>query len=613
MGAINSLIRQCSIQVIENGLVACFVEKHMIDTNNHLINNILKDIKHSDVKKIQQWLDANKIILNLNNLERIFELLIAKKDRKLNGAFYTPKFVIDYIIKKTITKNTRNVCDCSCGSGSFLVEATKRLSEVMHKPISDVIENCVYGVDVLEINIRRAKIMLTLLMLVNGDERKDVSFNLRTANSLNLDWNAEFPEIKKSGGFDAMVGNPPYVRARNLPDEVKISLHTSRWETAPTGKPDLFIPFVELGVNLINEKGILGYIIPNTIQTSLASKNLRKMLQNKELLKEIIDFDHLQVFNDATIYTCIAIIDKKHKSHFRYILVEDPKKLQKINTIKPQDFIKIYFNNLNYLKWILLNDIDMKNVTKIESSGKPLKSICRIKTGISTLRNYLYVIDGDHVNGGYYEKTYNGKTYKIEKEITCEVLKSGQVKNEQYIKNNKMQIIYPYYYDKNKTVTIIAENILKKKYPLCYEYLVAIRSELKKRDNGKKTYATWYAYGRTQGLVDYGPKLIMPDMSYKPRFVLCNKKYLLFFTGYGLWINPGTNMNLKVLCKILNSKVFSYYMDKTSRRYQNGYRSYAKHFVEDFTIPQFTDEEIKIMELTNQIDEMLISKYQLYI
>ena len=211
----------------------------MIDTNNHLINDILKDIKHSDVKKIQRWLDANKIILNLSNLERIFELLIAKKDRKLNGAFYTPKFVIDYIIKKTITKNTRNVCDCSCGSGSFLVEATKRLSEVMQKPISDVIENCVYGVDVLETNIRRAKIMLTLLMLVNGDERKDVSFNLRTANSLNLDWNAEFPEIEKSGGFDAVVGNPPYVRARNLPDEVKISLHTSRWETAPTGKPDL--------------------------------------------------------------------------------------------------------------------------------------------------------------------------------------------------------------------------------------------------------------------------------------------------------------------------------------------------------------------------------------
>ena len=76
---INSLIRQCSIQVIEKGLVACFVEKHMIDTNNHLINNILKDIKHSDVTKIQRWLDANKIILNLSNLERIFELLIAKK------------------------------------------------------------------------------------------------------------------------------------------------------------------------------------------------------------------------------------------------------------------------------------------------------------------------------------------------------------------------------------------------------------------------------------------------------------------------------------------------------------------------------------------------------
>lgn len=612
---VSQLLLCDSVADIERALISHLVEKFQIRTKNHLIRTILSEAKPKTKSTVKHWIETNKIELNLENLERIFELLIEEKDRKLNGAYYTPRFIVDYIIDKAIHRGTRTVCDCSCGAGAFLVEATKRLSIFQNKPISYVIENCIFGADIIADSVFRTKVALTLLMLINGEDKTNLSFNILQGDSLTIQWFDLFPQIALAKGFDAVIGNPPYVNAKHLPDSLKKSLHNSvRWKTAARGKADLFIPFIELGIDIINSSGILGYIVPNTYLTSMASSELRKLLQTERYLKEVIDFNHLQLFNDATIYTCVSFFDKKPKSSFRYCLIDDPEKLGSALNTNDMDFVDIDFETLDYRKWILLNEIDRDNIRKLEGTGEPLYSLCKIRTGMATLRNHLYVIENAVLNeNGHYEKSYMGKTFEIEPGITREVLKSGAVKDEEYIRLNTMRIIFPYREPTAKVrANVIPEGELRKSYPNCYRYFQAIKKELKARDRGKKTYDAWYAYGRTQGLDNgHGPKLITPDMGLSPKFVVCEKEGIMFFTGYGLWINKGKGIDIRALAGILNSSIFSYYISKTSKRYRNNYRSYAKRFFQTFSVPKFTEEELQKLRTGQEVDELLVRKYKL--
>ena len=601
---VNSLLDECSIDNIENSLIVCFMEKFGLVSQNQLINNILKNVKQRDKKIIEHWLITNKIELDLKNMERIFELLTEKEDRKLNGAFYTPQFLVDYIIDKTIKKDS-TICDCACGSGAFLVEATKKISSLTQQPISKIIENNIYGIDIIDRNTKRTKILLTLLLLLNGEDKKNIKFNLITADSLSLNWKQTFPKI-----FDVVISNPPYVRSKNLPLKLRKNLH-EKWSTASNGMIDLFIPFMELAVTLLNPDGVLGYIIPNSFATSRTSKNLRKFLQENRYLKEIMDFNHLQVFSDVSTYVCTIFLDKKYKNNFKYTLIHDKKNLKKFRNVK---HVNIKFSNLKTENWRLLGEKDFVNINKIENLGVPLGELCRINTGLATLCNRIYEIKNAKLNNGYYEQKYNGKTFNIEKDITKEILKASIIKNEKDIKSNTRRIIFPYKIIDGK-IQIISENEMKKYYPNCYDYFLTVKNELKTRDKGKGKYDTWYAYGRTQGLEHReGPMLLTPDISNKPKFSICNKKNIVISIGYGLWLDSkkiklkyGLTINLKILKKILNSKIFFYYIDKTSRHYGSGYKSFNKHYIQKFSIPHLSENDVKF--LTNTVEEEKINNY----
>lgn len=615
MPSVPELLNHFTVDEIESSLVSFFVEKYNIGTKNKLIRQATYKTTFECKNEVRIYLNEISAKSDFENLQRLFELLIEPTERKLNGAFYTPSNVVDYVISKTINRNTLTVCDFSCGAGAFLVKAASTISNLQKIPISRVIENYIFGVDLFERSIFRTKIMLTLLMLLEGETKVDLNFNLFVADSLNLPWKDLMKDSIFERGFDVVVGNPPYVNAKNLPDSVKIALHNSaRWQTAASGKADLFIPFIELGIELINQKGTLGLLVPNTYLTQMASKQLREFLRRGKYVREIIDFDHLLLFQDATIYTCVSIFDKKEKNSFRYTLIDQIEILKSLSFLGSDKFVNIHYNQLDSRKWILLGQDDNLNIRKIEAKGEPLRTVCKIRTGLATLRNDLYVIASATLNEfGYYEKMYHGKSYQIEPEITKEVLKSGAVKDEKYIEQNKMRIIYPYHKPRGSArIRVIREDVIAEKYPKCYLYFQAIRTELSMRDRGKKKYDAWYSYGRTQGLDNgNGSKLISADMGLKPRFVLCKKEGVMFFTGYGYWLNKNERIDLETLAKILNSRVFYYYINRTSKRYANDYRSYAKRFIENFSIPDFTQEELSSIRKNECVDEILLRKYDL--
>ena len=141
-------------------------------------------------------------------------------------------------------------------------------------------------------------------------------------------------------------------------------------------------------------------------------------------------------------------------------------------------------------------------------------------------------------------------------------------------------------------------------YPQTYQVLLKNRPILDSRDKGKPNPQGWYAYGRTQGLSRYGKKLLFPTFSNHPRFILVENENALFCNGYAIFEND--RFDLDVLSKILNSKVMDYYIQHTSYAIEGGYYCYQKKYLERFSIPLLTEDQITSIR---ELDGIALDNY----
>ncbi len=611
---LENIIQKYSPSIIETALVKLFVAVNNISVkHNKLIKGFLAT-ENEHVFEAQQLLSKEIEAKNITDFVNIFELLVPQDDKKINGVFFTPKIVADFITSQTITSSSQKICDPSCGCGAFLVAAAIIISEKFKESTTKIIEENLYGVDIANYSVERTKILLSLLALKNGEDKKDIKFNLKTTDSLIADWGKLFPEIKKDGGFDVVIGNPPYVKFQDLNKDLREKLFKD-WKTLKTGNYNLYFAFFELGVAIMKDSGALGYITPNNYFTSLAGVQLREYLGLNKLVEKIVDFNHLKIF-EAQTYTAITFLTKQKKEFFYYERVEDYKILNSLQELK---YSKTYFKNLNNKKWRLLRYADQENIKKIESAGKKLGDITDIRVGIATCKDSVYFIDGTTLKNAFYSKLYSGKNYQIEKEITQPIAKISDFKTQTDVDKNSRRIIFPYQKNNGK-VEIIKEKELKKFYPGCYEYFLATKAELSTRDKGGVDYPEWYAYARTQGLNFFGKKLLTPTFSSEPRFLLEEKESSLFCNGYAIYIpdkkdlfsGVESTLSLDALKKILNSKIMDYYIKLTSVSIEGGYPCYQKNFIELLGIPDFTSDEMNFLNYENnkmEIDSFLEKKY----
>lgn len=607
----DNIINKYSIEEIEWTIVQAFVENQNLRVKNNLL---LLDILNKKSKNIEEIKQVIQIPKSFDDLVNAFELLIPRGDRKLNGAFFTPSIITNYMTDELISSANTKVCDPSCGCGAFLIAVCKKFKQKFNKSIKDVIENNIYGVDILEYGVKRCKILLSLLAVAHGEDNKDYSFNIYAKDSLRVDWKILFPSVFKNGGFDTIIGNPPYVKYQDLPKELRKNLYDN-WSTLKSGTYNLYFAFFELGLSIIKNSGRLAYIVPNNYFTSLAGIHLRSHLQNNRFIERIIDFNHLKIFKVQT-YTCITFLSKKPRESFLYERIENFPSLSSLHDLK---FSTVKYSYLNTKKWRLLKREDQLNITKIEKQPNKLGRIADIRVGIATCKDSIYFIDGASLENGYYKKNYQGKTYFIESNIVKPIAKISDFENQQDFEKNLRMIIFPYVVT-NNVVSIMAERDLKKEFPKCYTYLLAVKDELGMRDKGNGKYQAWYAYARTQGLNFTGKKLLTPTFSDRPRFLFDSKDEALFCNGYGVYkknsmqLKLNRILSLKVLRKILNSKVMEYYISRTSFTIEGGYPCYQKNFIELFGIPNFTDKEIYYLEKEgeqNKINNFLVKKYEL--
>lgn len=611
-GLLNQLIQAHDLPCLEQHLVYSYLtDKKLNFAKNPILTNYFKNFKQNP----QLFFDTSSLaISNIKELENYLELIIPIGDRKFNGAFFTPDYIIDFIINEIQPKENDTNLDPSCGCGAFLVGLTEYYKKTFNKSIRKIIKENIYGSDILEYNIHRAKIILTIYALQNGEQLKETDFNLYHQDSLRANWEMS---------FDNIVGNPPYVKFQDLSDENRNYL-VQHWTTVEGGTFNLYFAFFELGHKLLNSNGKLGYITPNNYFTSLAGEALRKYFQLQKCVTRIIDFSHKKVF-DAQTYTAITFLNKQQNEALTYDRIKEG--------YSPEQFLTNangslnYLENLNIKKWRLLKSDEQQNIKSIETIGKPIGKLFDICVGIATLKDEIYFIDGNTKINNYYIKTTDNGRFEIEKELVKPVYKISDFKTQEEVEQNTRKIICPYNI-KNGTASAIPENDFKKKFPKCYAYFLSEKENLLARDKGKVIFEPFYVWGRTQGLTRTGKKILNPTFSQRPRFLLVEEKEGFFTNGYGLYfrgqeknglfydtINPITKIeNIDVVQKILNSYVMDYYVSKTSVSIEGGYPCYQKNFIEKFTIPDLTQEEIETirnLSESGQIDDFLIDKYQM--
>ena len=122
-----------------------------------------------------------------------------------------------------------------------------------------------------------------------------------------FDWAAAFPEVFAQGGFDAVVGNPPYVRIQAMQEwaSEQVEYFKQKYKAASKGNYDIYVVFIEKALGLLNTKGKLGFILPSKFFATEYGDSIRQIICEKEALSQIVDFGHLQIFEQATTYTCL--------------------------------------------------------------------------------------------------------------------------------------------------------------------------------------------------------------------------------------------------------------------------------------------------------------------
>ncbi len=490
----------------------------------------------------------------------------------------------------------------------------EHLKQKTNKTYYQIFSENIYGLDISDYTIERAKILLALLAISKEEDIEQFSFNLHVGNALNYRWDSIYPDFK---GFDVVIGNPPYVRAKHISIESKKLMQN--WEVTKSGNPDLYIPFFEIGLNNLKESGYLGFITVNTFKRSVNARNLRDYFKSNKLSVSIIDFGSEQIFENKSTYTCIVSVSKTKSDNVKYVKAcsNDIKN----NSLKPNSEIKYKFLNTSK-GWLLNKNEVLQNIEKLENTGISLGNRYRIKNGLATLSNDIFIFKPVDEDDKYYYHQ-NGKLHKIEKEVCRDIIKPNRLKRETEIPDLKEKIIFPYQInDKQLNISentkeklnVFDEKYFQDSFPKAYEYLKHNQQQLFNRDKGKPKKYKWFEFGRSQAINDYGKKLLFPYMSSQPYFVFTNQEDLLLYAGYAIFCESARE--LQVLKRILESDVFWYYIKNTSKPYSGNFYALAKNYVKDFSICSLTEDEEDFLLRTNSLKErnlFLTEKYEISI
>lgn len=363
-------------------------------------------------------------------------------------------------------------------------------------------------------------------------------------------WHLFFMDVFEKGGFDVIIGNPPYIQLQSMGNATDILL-TNNWKTF-TRTGDLYCLFYEKGINLLKDNGVLTYITSNKWMRAAYGKTLREYFYNKNPLK-ILDLGP-GIFYSATVDTNILVI--RNQQNQNQLLGISVNKNKALGNLKDSDFIPIEISKDEI--WAVLNEEDHQIKKHIESNGIPLKKWdISIYRGITTGYNEAFEID-DKIE---IEALINSNP-KI-KLLIKKLLKGRDINKYNANWKNKYLIFIPWHFPLNNDLSITGASIEAEKqfsleYPMLYERFLKHKDGLSKRNQAETGIRyEWYALQRCAATY-YNEfekeKIIYQEMVQSPAFTYDkNDNYYCIDTARII-----TGRNLKFLLTVFNSNLFFY-------------------------------------------------------
>ncbi|HAO29027.1 MAG TPA: N-6 DNA methylase [Chryseobacterium indologenes] len=586
---------------VDKLIVSAFIEINDLQliNNRFLRNYSISKRKSAKREKLLQFIEIVRSEIETFDIEKLielFEFVISPSDRIINGAIYTPSEIREYIIGQSCRREGNRIADAkiadiACGCSGFLYTASKELKRKTGNSYQYIFQNQIFGLDIQEYSVTRSKLLLSLLALSEGEDVEEFHFNLHQGDALTFIWNEHYVDFN---GFQIIVGNPPYVCARNLEDTVKENL--KKWAVCASGNPDLYIPFFQIGYENLAENGILGYITMNTFFKSLNGRALRNYFEENKTTIRIIDFGTLQIFKSKSTYTCICFLENSQQNYIEYY-----KSTEKEVPTNRNQYSRINYQNLDAKKGWNLNDNVI--ISRIEATGTPFGEKYKTRHGIATLKNDIYIFKPVAEDDDYFY-LQNGSLYPIEKGICKDILNSNKLSRDINFDTVVEKVLFPY--NDEVKPKALDEDFLREKFPRAFEYLQVKKKILAGRDKGKGKYEKWFAFGRTQSLEKVGNKLFFPKFSDKiPSYLISNDDDLLFYNGQAIIGHSEEEMLL--VKKILESRLFWYYIKTTSKPYSSDYYSLNGTYIKNFGIPDFTEDDIDF--LINEPNQNIIDAF----
>jgi type I restriction-modification system DNA methylase subunit len=542
--------------------------------------------------------------------------------RKAQGIYYTPSFVVRFITRATLSRHLAEagyvpgqhptVLDMSCGSGSFLIEALDAIDrhvanmrvqttgsrEDFHDLARriEILGNCIYGVDRDEQAVAVTKLNLSLKAL---HERGPLPMlnNIRCGDSLisgaptqlqevfgsdwpackSFDWAAEFPSALNHGGFDAIVGNPPYFNIETLgkgsPEAAWIR---SAFPEVWMDKSDILFYFIARAIQLL--RGRMGFIVSRAFLEADKAQKLRQFILDTCAVETVIDFRDFRVFQDANIATAIVILRKEPSSEARsastvrvaQVFVTEahgPSLTQQIEVLLADHethttpaFSVFNFpqSRLSSAPWAFAPPKDDALFARIDAQHPRLANLCHVGEGMQTGANEVFEVDAATVRRASLERRY---------------LRMRAPNSD----------IQPYIIDHSGSFLVWVEDIpaFKDLPPNVASYLKSHSSHLKQRAAYLRGNCQWWKFTWPLHKELYSrPKIICPYRAPENRFALDASADFIGLTDTTvIFLHDGDPHDIRYYLGLLNSRVLTHRFRGLGKMTGAGMYEYFKNSV----------------------------------
>ena len=621
--------------------------------------------------------------------------------RKAGGVYYTPTYIVDYIVKNTVGKlcegktprqiSSLRILDPACGSGSFLLGAYQYLLDyhrdwyITHNPKNKnvtqgfspapreiyqgrggqwylttqekkrILLNNIYGVDIdpQAVEVTKLSLLLKVLEGENQDtlERQmklfreralpDLGSNIKCGNSLigpdfyqgnqmslldsedtyrinAFDWEKEFPEIMKKGGFDAVIGNPPYIRIQTMKEwaPVEVEIYKKHYASASKGNYDIYVVFVERGLSLLNKSGRLGLILPHKFFNAQYGEPLRTLLSKGKHLAEVVHFGDKQVFAGATNYTCLLFLDKIGSKQCHFIKVDDLISWR-INGEATEG--KIPATKIASSEWNFTVGKGAELFEKLSKMPVKLGDMADIFVGLQTSADDVFIMNLIEETS----RTLRLKSKSLGTEWTFEKgllfpLVSGTDVNRYCDLPERQYILFPYKVD-GKAVELIDLQVISKTYAKTAAYLLENKERLEEREKGRAKGDHWYGYIYLKNMtLQSVEKLCVPRLVNRlyATYDIKGNHFLDNVDVGGITLKSAyQEQGLVYLLGLLNSRLLRWYFPFVSAPFRGGWLSANRQFLSQLPIStiNFSDPADKVRHdrMVQMVEQMLSLHKQL--